>query len=143
MELSPQQLVLYETARALMESPTLEQAAPRMIAAVCEALGWQCGAIWQVDRARKVMRCVGTWHAPSLSIDEFTTVTKATTFARGVGLPGRVWETREPAWIPDVTQDDNFPRATVAESVDLHAAFALPILQGRRVQGALELFSRD
>ena len=47
MELSPQQLVLYETARALMESPTLEQAAPRMIAAVCQALGWQCGALWQ------------------------------------------------------------------------------------------------
>ena len=143
MELSPQQLVLYETARALMESPTLEQAAPRMIAAVCQALGWQCGAIWQADRARKVMRCVGTWHEPGLAIDEFTTVTKATTFARGVGLPGRVWSTREPAWIPDVTQDDNFPRATVAENVGLHAAFALPILQGRRVQGALEFFSRD
>ena len=143
MELSPQQLVLYETARALMESPTLEQAAPRMIAAVCQALGWQCGAIWQADRARKVMRCVGTWHTPGLAIDAFTTETKATTFARGVGLPGRVWATREPAWIPDVTQDDNFPRATVAESVGLHAAFALPIMQGRRVQGALEFFSRD
>jgi PAS domain S-box-containing protein len=143
MELSPQQLVLYETARALMESPTLEQAAPRMIAAVCQALGWQCGSIWQVDRARKVMRCVGTWHAPGLSIDEFTAVTKATTFARGVGLPGRVWSTHEPAWIPDVTRDDNFPRAAVAESVGLHAAFALPIMQGRRVQGALEFFSRD
>ena len=43
MQLSPQQLVLYETARALVESPTLEEAAPRMVAAVCQAFGWQCG----------------------------------------------------------------------------------------------------
>jgi two-component system sensor histidine kinase/response regulator len=143
MEISPQQLVLYETARALVESPTLEQAAPRMVAAVCHALGWQCGAIWQADRARKVMRCVGTWHAPDRSIGEFTTVTKASMFERGVGLPGRVWSTREPAWIPDVTRDDNFPRAAVAERAGLHAAFAVPILQGRRVQGAMEFFSQE
>ena len=41
MQLSPQQLVLYETARALVESPTLEEASPRMVAAVCQAFGWQ------------------------------------------------------------------------------------------------------
>jgi two-component system, sensor histidine kinase and response regulator len=141
--LNPRQLVLYETARALVECTTLEEAAPRMVAAVCHALGWQCGAIWEADRARQVMRCVGTWHAPGLPIDEFTTVTKASTFERGVGLPGRVWATREPAWIPDVTRDDNFPRSPVAERVGLHAAFALPIMQGQRVQGVMEFFSRE
>jgi PAS domain S-box-containing protein len=143
MDVSPQQLVLYETARALVECTTIEEAAPRMVAAVCHAVGWQCGAIWQADRSRKVMRCVGTWHTPGLPIDEFTTATRQSTFERGVGLPGRVWATREPAWIPDVTRDDNFPRAPVAERAGLHAAFALPIMQGRRVQGVLEFFSRD
>jgi len=143
MDVSPQQLVLYETARALVECTTIEEAAPRMVAAVCQALGWQCGAIWQADRSRKVMRCVGTWHAPGLPIEEFTTATRDSTFERGVGLPGRVWATREPSWIPDVTQDENFPRAPIAKRVGLHAAFALPITQGRRVQGVLEFFSRD
>jgi two-component system, sensor histidine kinase and response regulator len=143
MQLSPQQLVLYETARALVESPTLEEAAPRMVAAVCQAFGWQCGAIWQANRARKVMRCVGTWHTPGLPIEEFTAATRASVFERGVGLPGRVWSSREPAWIPDVTADTNFPRAAVAERVGLHAAFALPIMQGRRVQGVMEFFSQQ
>jgi len=143
MQLSPQQLVLYETARALVESPTLEEAAPRMVAAVCQAFGWQCGAIWQANRARKVMRCVGTWHTPGLPIEDFTAATRASVFERGVGLPGRVWSSREPAWIPDVTADENFPRAVVAERVGLHAAFALPIMQGRRVQGVMEFFSQQ
>ena len=75
--------------------------------------------------------------------EEFTAATVTTTFERGIGLPGRVWKTREPAWIPDVTRDDNFPRAAAAERVGLHAAFALPIMEGRRVQGVLEFFSRD
>src|SRR5215468_10475356 len=82
-----QRLILYETARALAESPTLEDASPRMLEVVCRALGWQCGAIWEVNRAREVMRCAGTWHA-GLPLDDFIAATVATTFKRGVGLPG-------------------------------------------------------
>ena len=142
-DLTSQHQILFETARALAESPSLEEASPRMIEAVCNALGWQCGAIWEVDRTQKRMRCAGTWHAPGLAFEEFTGATVTATFERGIGLPGRVWKDREPAWIPDVTRDDNFPRAAAAERVGLHAAFALPIMEGRRVQGALEFFSRD
>ena len=65
------------------------------------------------------------------------------TFTPGIGLPGRVWASRQPAWIPDVTRDANFPRAAVAERVGLHAAFGLPILQGTNVMGVMEFFSRD
>jgi PAS domain S-box-containing protein len=142
-DLTSHQQILYETARALAESPTLEEASPRMIEAVCNALGWQFGAIWEVNRARSLMQCAGTWHAAGLAFDDFTTATVATRFERGVGLPGRVWEHREPAWIPDVTRDGNFPRAAAAERVGLHAAFGVPIMDGRRVQGVLEFFSRD
>ena len=142
-DLSSQQQILYETARALTESPTLEEASPRMIEAVCYALGWQCGAIWEVNRARNLIYCAATWHAAGLPCQEFTSATLTSTLARGVGLPGRVWMGRAPAWIPDVTRDDNFPRAAAADRVGLHAAFAVPIMEGRRVQGVLEFFSSD
>ena len=140
---NPHQRVLYETARALAECPTLEEAAPRMVEAVCRSLGWQCGAIWEANRARKAMHCVGTWQMPGRPFSEFIAATAAATFDRGIGLPGRVWETREPAWIPDVARDDNFPRQDAAARVGLHAAFAVPIMQGRRVQGVMEFFSSD
>jgi PAS domain S-box-containing protein len=140
---SPQQVVLYETARALAESDTLEDAAPRMLKAVCDALGWEYGAIWEVDRARNVLRCIGTWQPPGLPLEAFTTATRQATFAPAVGLPGRVWSGREPAWIPDVTRDANFPRAPFAEHAGLHSAFGLPILQGSTVLGVMEFFSRD
>ncbi len=138
-----QQRVLFETSQALTESATIEHAAPRMLKAVCEALGWECGALWQVNRPRNTLHCVGTWRMPNLPLEEFTAATAAQTFVIGVGLPGRVWHRREPVWIQDVTSDPNFPRAKVAERAGLHSAFGVPILQGRRLGGVLEFFSRE
>ncbi|HEX5110397.1 MAG TPA: response regulator [Vicinamibacterales bacterium] len=140
---NPHQLVLYETARALTESETLEEASSRMLKAVCEALGWRFGAIWEVDLARNVLRAIGTWHAPSPRIATFAATTREITFAQGIGLPGRVWSSGEPAWIPDVTRDTNFPRATVAEQAGLHSAFAVPIIQGARLLGVMEFFGSE
>jgi two-component system, sensor histidine kinase and response regulator len=137
------QQILDETARVLAESPTLAEAAPRMLGAVCRALDWQYGALWEVDRARNVLRPVGMWPPAPEAFREFAEVTRETTFAPGVGLPGRVWASAAPAWIPDVTRDANFPRAPFAERSGLHAAFALPIRQGTGVLGVMEFFNRD
>src|SRR5438093_1415191 len=136
-------LIVREIARALGESATLIEAAPRMLAAVCESLGWEYGALWEVDRGGKTLHCVGTWHASSLQVTEFVEISRTTRFTRGVGLPGRVWDSGRPAWIPDVVGDQNFPRAAAADRVGLHGAFALPILRGSDVLGVMEFFSRD
>ena len=140
---SPYQRILYETARVLAESPTLVEAVPPMLKAVCEGLDWQYGALWQVDRARNVLQCVGMWQPASLSFDEFAAACSNTTFVPGVGLPGRVWASRQPAWIPDVTRDTNFPRAPIAKKVGLHAAFGVPVLQGSTAIGVMEFFNRN
>ena len=129
--------------RALAESATLTEAAPAMLASVCQSLGWEYGALWEVDRPRKRLRCVGTWHDPSARFAEFISTSLVTKFDRGVGLPGRVWESGRPAWVPDVVVDSNFPRAEIANRVGLHAAVALPILLDRDVLGVMEFFSRD
>jgi two-component system sensor histidine kinase/response regulator len=135
--------IVRDIARALGESATLAEAAPRMLAAVCESLGWEYGALWEVDRRGRTLRCVGTWHDSALQFTEFVETSRTTTFTRGVGLPGRVWEAGRPAWIPDVVSDTNFPRAAAADRVGLHGAFGLPILRGSEVLGVMEFFSRD
>jgi PAS domain S-box-containing protein len=139
----PHRLVVYETACALAAAERLSDAAPRMLEAVCTALDWEYGALWEVDLARGQLRCVGTWQTPRLGVDQFAVASRDTAFAPGVGLPGRVWATGRPAWIPDVLHDDNFPRAAVAEHVGLHAALGLPIVHGTDVLGVMEFFSRD
>ena len=140
---SAYQDILYQTARVLAEAPTLVEAAPRMLRAVCEGLGWQYGAFWEVDRGKNVLQCVGMWQPASLAFSEFAEASRASTFPPGVGLPGRVWASLQPAWIPDVTRDTNFPRAPIARKVGLHAAFGLPVVQGSSVIGVMEFFNRD
>jgi GAF domain-containing protein len=118
-------------------------AAGRVLRALCEGLGWDFGALWNVDGEEEALRCVETCHLTSADVLEFEAASRCTTFARGVGLPGRVWECGEPLWIPDVVADSNFPRASIAARDGLHGAFALPILGRGRVVGVMEFFSRE
>ena len=133
----------FETARALAESASLAQAAPRILKVLGEILGCDHGAVWTVDPAGATIRCLQTWHPRSLRLPEFDAITRATAFARGIGLPGRVWQSGRPAWIEDVTRDTNFPRAAVAAREGLHGAFGFPIVLGGSVLGMLEFFSRE
>jgi len=135
--------VQYAIARALAESATLDEVAPRILQAICGTLGWDQGMLWSVDRQTNVLRCVEVWHAPSVKVEEFEALARETTFSPGVGLPGRVWASGEPVWIADVVRDENFPRAPVAVREGLHAAFAFPILFGKTVLGVIEFFSRQ
>jgi PAS domain S-box-containing protein len=128
---------------ALAESATLADAARRVLQSICEGLGWDYGALWNLDAAAEVLRCVDTWHVPDTNPSEFEAISRAAWFTRGVGLPGRVWESGKPAWIRDVVADNNFPRAPIAAKEDLHGAFALPILIRGSVVGVMEFFSRE
>jgi PAS domain S-box-containing protein len=133
----------YVAARALTDSVTLAEAAVGVLQAICEALGWDHGALWNVDAGSGVLRCVSTWHLPTIDVQEFEAVSRRLTFARGVGLPGRVWDSGKPAWVPDVVADSNFPRVPVARQEGLHGAFALPVLIRGTIVGVMEFFSRE
>ena len=62
-----------------------------------------------IDRDQNVLRCSDIWTAPGRRFEEFDGIGHGAV-APGVGLPGRVWASGEPAWIPDVVRDPNFPR---------------------------------
>lgn len=131
----------YAVTRILAESTTLGNALPKILRAICENLEWKVGALWRIDHQANVLRCEDVWHIPSAKVTEFEAITREITFPPGVGLPGRVWVSGEPAWIPDVVQDSNFPRAAIAVKEGLHGAFGFPIRFGNEILGVIEFFS--
>ena len=133
----------HATARALVEASSFAEAAPKILQAICESLGWAHGALWTVDRDQNVLRCSDIWTAPGGRFDEFDATSRRVTFAPGVGLPGRVWTSAEPAWIPDVVRDPNFPRAEIAAREGLHAAFGFPVVLHGEVLSVMEFFSLE
>ncbi|MBI3466933.1 MAG: PAS domain-containing protein, partial [Planctomycetes bacterium] len=133
----------HATTRILADAVTLAEATPQILEAICQSLDWDLGALWTVDTQADRLRCVEVWHVPRLEVPEFESVTRRTRFVRGVGLPGRVWASGEPAWIPDVVHDTNFPRAPYAAKENLHGAFAFPVRLRGEVLGVIEFFSRE
>jgi PAS domain S-box-containing protein len=133
----------YSVTQVLANADTLADAAPRILEAIGESLGWQVAGLWQADRTGTHLWYVDAWCAPGFQAPEFVRLSRETIMPLGVGLPGRVLASGEPAWIPDVGADDNFPRASAALAEGLHAAFAFPIALGERIFGVIESFSVD
>ena len=131
----------YAVTRILAECTDFTEATQQVLRAACEHLDWDVGALWMVDG--NYLRCVDFCRAPGVKMDEFENLTRGMTLEKGVGLPGRIWETAEPIRIENVTCDVNFPRLPVAQRVGLHTGFGLPILMDKDVLGVLEFFSRE
>ncbi len=135
--------VQHRASVILAESGRLADGIPKIIQTVCNTLEWSVGVLWLVDQQAQVLSCTEIWHKPSIETADFEEVSLRTTLAPGVGLPGRVWNSREPAWISDVVRDATSGRAQSAARADLHGALAFPILLAGNVLGVLEFFSRD
>lgn len=136
--------VQYRVARVVTESHSLDEAGPQLLAAIAGPLGWELGHIWETADG-KPLRLAGAWRRDGLQADQFEQATREMVVApgSGLGLPGRVWESGRPAWIPDVADDENFPRRGAAAAAGLRGGLAFPALSGDRCIAVLELFARD
>ena len=133
----------YAIVRILAESPNLADAIPKILRVVCENLGWDLGTYWRLDATFQRLDCFDLWHVPGADLTAFEDATRQSHFPLGIGLPGRVWSRREPAWIPDVGLDPNFPRKPLAAQCALHGAFAFPLEWANEVVGVIEFFCRQ
>ena len=131
----------YAIVQTLAESKGISQASQDVLRTVCQTLGWQMGALWELSLETMELQCLEIWCDSPGQFDEFISITQQTTLGKNHGLPGRVWESGQAAWITDVVRDQNFPRASAAAKEHLHAAFALPIFLGGSVYGVMEFFS--
>ena len=129
-------------ARVLAGASSADDSARQVLASIGGTLGWELGALWEPDPAG-VLHCAEIWRSQGPQGDCFEGATRELTFEPGVGLPGRVWESEEPAWIRDVVEDQNFPRAQAAAECGVHGAFAFPVQTARGVIGVVEFFTRE
>jgi signal transduction histidine kinase len=107
---------------------------------VCDKTGWAIGQAWVLNPERRHLECRPAWFAAVDGLKRFRTVSRATHFEPGVGLPGRVWASRQPSWIRDVTVDPNFPRAQADVKNGLKGAVGIPVFAGREVVAVIEFF---
>ena len=148
------QIMEHSVTRVLAEAPTAQEAMPQLIRTICESLGWACGAHWQWDAGKELLRVAGSWHIGVPEVAEFVAISAGTVNeapawsgeapkTKTGGLVRQVWLAGAPAWIPDVTREPGFRRGENAVRAGLHCAFGFPILADARPLGVLEFFGRD
>ena len=93
-----------------------------------------------VSQLRAAVRVTGASQADAPKGQSHATPWAAVVRA-GEGLPGRVFSTSEPSWIPDLRNDENFTRSASAQEAGLQSAFAFPVLAGNDAIAVLEFLS--
>ena len=103
------------------------RAIPGVLQTVCESLGWIMGARWSLDGRPSCCGAREMWVAPLRRL-EFVNVNRRFSFARGVGLPGRVWSTGAPSGSPTSSRTPTSPAWRTPRNEGLHGAFGFPIV---------------
>jgi PAS domain S-box-containing protein len=137
--------LLHGVTVAAYQAATVEEALQAGIDQVCAATGWPIGHVYLPAR-EGAQELVPTtiWHLDHpTNYANFRRVTEATRLPAGVGLPGRVLAGKEPAWIEDVTRDENFPRAQVTTDLGVRGACAFPVLTVDGVVAVLEFLTSE
>jgi PAS domain S-box-containing protein len=133
----------YAVTRILSDSPDVLAGAKKILRAACETLDWEVGVLWKIEPTDQLLHCIDVCHHGPARTPDFDHMTKTTAFARGVGLPGQIWQKGKPYWVDNVTIDPTLRRAPVALREGLHGAFGFPILIGKDVWGVIEFFSHE
>ncbi len=135
--------LLQEIAVTANDASTVEDAMQICVDKICEHTGWPVGHVFLLG-SNNVLVPSAIWHLDYPErFEAFRKITEKATFASGIGLPGRVLNNGKPAWITDVTQDPNFPRAKLAGDIGVKAGFAFPVLEKKKVVAVFEFFSRE
>jgi PAS domain S-box-containing protein len=128
---------------ALTEAPDADIAFERLLPTLCAELDWDAATMWQPEDCGGRLAHAGAWTSPGETVPALQADTRVRTFVRGEGLPGLVWQTREPVVVEDLWDDPPFLRPEAARADDLRTGVAFPVLRGDTVLGVCELLSRE
>lgn len=132
--------IQYEIARALAETEDLDAVSGFLLTTLSTSLGWEAAGLWVADATGDSIRCVDVVPRDGARA-AWTAGTLGVTFQAGEGLPGRVLASGRPIWIPDLYEDEQFPRRPIARQVGLRHGYGFPILLRGRVVAVIELFA--
>lgn len=139
----------YAMTQSLVGADSLDEAVPRVIQLVCENLGWEWGAYWQMQHEPMVqpqLVCQYFWSHSEYALASFTRDSHAIRMAPDEGFIGHVWSTGQASWIEDMKSDASFLRRDSARESGLESGYAFPVsyvaADGQRHNvGVLEFFS--
>ncbi|HZR68226.1 MAG TPA: PAS domain S-box protein [Burkholderiales bacterium] len=132
--------------RDLADADEVHACLKAVIRTVCESQAWDCGRYFAVDEEGPVLRFAEAWGVDDPAIQNFIEAARKLVYCPGEGLSGSAWQSGEPLWSTDVTQD---PRSltvqgkrSVASALGIHGSFVFPVVADGKTIGVLNFSSR-
>jgi len=142
-QLSLETEVLWQASAQVARGGTFEELLQSCLERICRLTDWPAGHVYLPDDLHNpvVLMPSGVWHFSDGRLTSLAEEAGNITLLRGEGLPGRIWESGEPLWLPNISESENLPRKTILLKHGLHAAFGFPVYSEGRLQAVLEFFS--
>lgn len=131
----------YFTSEGLAQAESIPTGVKFSLQVVCQYLGWSFASYWEVDEQHTLLRCAGIWADQEERFQEFSKVIKTLSFAKGVDLPGAVWESGEPGFQHDWRRSRHSFHGRQAFNAGFHGGFAIPVFLEDRCTGVLEFLN--
>ena len=128
-------------ARAFDAASDAPSALAAAMQAICESENWTSGRYLEVSRGE--LRYFADWGTGDPAMARYLEHSRTVTYKPGTGMVGTVWQTREPLWVPDITQDPRVARPALAKATGTRASLAVPVLAQDDVIGVLIFQSRE
>jgi signal transduction histidine kinase len=110
---------------------------------VCESDEWDGAILWLLDEFGRELVPAAMHARPDVpQVDELRANLPRLRFGRGSGLPGRAWSEGDIISALDPGDESSISRLGLTEAMGLHGAVVVPIRDGPRTTGTLELFTR-
>ncbi|MBU7584021.1 MAG: PAS domain S-box protein [Nostoc sp. TH1S01] len=137
--------LLVLTSQAITRAVDVNSALKVVLGLICHSINWDFGEAWLPSEDGTVLEHSLVWHGEEVSLKQFALDNQTIKFVLGEGLPGRIWETKQPEWIEDVSivGQPKFLRSPQATKVGLKAAFGVPILADGEVLAILVFLKRS
>jgi|GEM_PF-1192535 len=134
----------FETLRVLAGSEEAEEAIVHCLEAITRGLGLEIGEYWALDETTNLLRLAKTWRSSLPALRAFEQISRGYAFAKGQGLPGRIWAGGPSSWwVEDLAHDPQFlPTAPALES-GLRGGFGFPIIDGDTLLGVMTFFTTE
>lgn len=112
---------------------------------ICRVAGWAAGHVYLPDDIDdpQCLQSSAVWHFERKALKSISLEVAGIDRKRGQGLPGRIWASGRPKWVPDISQCDQPDRKHILLKHGFRAAFGFPIYAEGKLQAVLEFFSTE
>jgi len=134
--------LLQSVTQAIVSSPDFSSALTVALQKFCEATQWEFGEAWVPSADKTVMECSSAWYSKTESLADFRRQSQSFVFPPGVGIPGRVWHSKQTEWHQDISAESDiiYLRAQLAMAAGLKATLGIPLLANDEVVTVLVFY---